>query len=277
MITKWLIFLIVIAVLYALTVIYFKNVSGTTTPTHKIKSPHPIIPANPANLRILANSTIHAAVVIALSKQTSHIAEFHLLYDSWRFIQNFSPLSQEVIVDLIVFCEQPSCPQLPSSCLPLSFNKKFDRISRCFYEELDPQIVKEWQNYLYMTSIAFMLTKEFREATANYRWILRVDQDAILSPGLFYGLKGKHPVKLYDMQFGGIGHGIDFTHERLREIAKKLGYKHAGIHNLCSTWLVSPHDAIILANYTTKIGKHFLKNEYGKHVPGKEQVNYRVN
>jgi hypothetical protein len=217
-----------------------------------------------------SNGTIYAAVVLSVAKKTSHIAEFHLLYESWRFIQNFSPLSQEIIVDLIIFCEQPSCSQLPASCLPLSYKKDFDTISKCFYEELIPSIVTEWQTYLYMTSIAFMLTKEYQKATANYHWILRVDQDAVLSPGLLIGLKEKHPVKLYDMQFGGVSHGNAFTHDRLRQIAKKLGYNHSGVHNLCSTWLVHPRDSIELAKLTTQIGKHFIANEFGKNVPGKE-------
>jgi hypothetical protein len=215
------------------------------------------------------NVNIHAAVVLSLSKQTPHISEFYLLYNSWCFLQNFSPLIQEVIVDLIVFCEQPSCFQLPPACLPLSYNKNLDKVSRCFYEELAPTIVKEWEQYLYMTSIAFMLTKEYEVATSKYQWILRVDQDAVLSPGLLYGLREKHSIKLYEMQFGAIGHGIDFTHQRLRDIAKKFGYNHGAIHNLCSGWLVSPQDSIKLANSTTIIGKHFLDHEFGPNVPGK--------
>jgi hypothetical protein len=123
-----------------------------------------------------------------------------------------------------------------------------------------------------MTSIAFMLTKEYQKATVGYRWILRVDQDALLSPGLYYGIKGKHPVPLYDMQFGGIGHGDDFTHDRLRKIAQKLGYKHTSMHDLCSTWLVTPEDSVELANLTTRIGKHFLVNEFGRNVSGKNKI-----
>jgi hypothetical protein len=211
---------------------------------------------------------IRVAVVLSLSLQTSHIAEFYLLYNSWRFLQNFSPLSQEIVLDIIVFCEQPSCSQLPSFCLPLSYNKDLTDINRCFYEELSRDIVNEWKQYLYMTSIAFMLTKEYRDIIFKYQWVLRVDQDAILSPGLLFGLKKKHQVKLYDMQFGGIGHGIDFTHERLRQIAKKLGYNHKAIHDLCSAWLVNPQDSITLANLTTIIGKHFIANEFGKNVSG---------
>lgn len=232
--------------------------SNTPTPT-----PIPIVEHS--------DPTVHAAVVLALSKQTSHIAEFNLLYDSWRFIQNFVPLSEEVIVDLIIFCEQPSCAQIPSSCLPLSYNTKFESLARCFYFDLDPAIVIEWQKYLYMTSIAFMLTKEFRETAAKYDWLLRVDQDAVISPGILYGLKGKHHIKLQEMQFGAIGHGTDFTHKRLEQIAKKLGYKHAGRHNLCSTWLVHPQDATMLANLTTMIGKHFLAHEYGPNVTGNKK------
>jgi hypothetical protein len=164
----------------------------------------------------------------------------------------------------------PSCSQLPSACLPLSYNTKIESISKCFYEELDPKIVNEWQDYLYMASIAFMLTKQYRQTIFKYQWILRVDQDAVLSPALLFGLSQQHPVKLYDMQFGDVGHGIEFTHQRLREIAKKLGYNHSGIHSLCSTWLVHPKDSIELANLTTKIGRHFLNKEFGQSIPGRE-------
>ncbi|CAF3837843.1 unnamed protein product, partial [Rotaria sordida] len=135
-----------------------------------------------------------------------------------------------------------------------------------------PKIVEEWNDCLYMTSIAFILTKEYRRATIDYHWILRVDQDAVLSPSLLMGLIGKHQTKLLPMQFGGIAHGNDFTHKRLRKIAKKLGYNHSSIHNLCSTWLVNPHDSVKIANLTTIIGKHFLKHEFGHNVPGIEDL-----
>jgi hypothetical protein len=55
----------------------------------------------------------------------------------------------------------------------------------------------------------------------------------------------------------------------LRDIAKKFGYNHGAIHNLCSGWLVSPQDSIKLANLTTRIGKHLLEQEFGPNVPGK--------
>ncbi|UJR32604.1 hypothetical protein I4U23_020064 [Adineta vaga] len=211
-------------------------------------------------------------VVLSLSKQTSHIAEFHLLYESWRFIQIFSPLSEQVIIDLIVFCEFPSCYQLPVSCIPLPDGHQLNLVPDCYYQRLDHHIVWDWKDYLYMTSIAFMLTSQYRKATNHYRWILRVDQDALLSPGLFFGLLRKHPHKLLRMQFGGIGHGTEFTNNRLRLIAKKLGYKHMGIHNLCSTWLVNPQDSIRIANLTTQIGRYLLQNEFGHHIPGIEDL-----
>lgn len=218
--------------------------------------------------RIPKSDIIHAAVVLSLAKDGSHIAEFHLLYESWRFIQIFSPISEQVIVDLIVFCEMPSCYQLPMSCVPLSYNQNLNLIPECFYQTLDEDIVWDWKDYLYMTSIAFMLTPEYQRTIIKYHWILRVDQDAILSPALLFGLARKHQVKLLNMQFGGIGHGTEFTNNRLQMIAKKLGYKHIGIHNLCSTWLVSPRDSIQIANLTTRIGRYLLRHEFGRHVPG---------
>jgi hypothetical protein len=112
----------------------------------------------------------------------------------------------------------PSCSQLPSACLPLSYNTKIESISKCFYEELDPKIVNEWQDYLYMASIAFMLTKQYRQTIFKYQWILRVDQDAVLTPALIVGLLQNQSIKLSDMQFGDVGHGTDFTHKRLRKI-----------------------------------------------------------
>ena len=232
-------------------------------------SPTPILPTS-LSMPTVKDAQIRLAVALSLSKQTPHIAEFHLLYDSWRFIQNFSPLSKQVLIDLIVFCENPSYYQLPSSCVSLSHYKNLDFINKCLYHKLDDNIVQEWQDYLYMTSIAFMLTEEYRKIIFNYQWVLRVDQDALLSPALLIGLLEKHRIKLHNMQFGGVGHGIDFTHSRLEVIAKKLGYKHLGIHNLCSTWLVHPQDSIDIANLTTKIGRHFLKNEFGSRVPGKQ-------
>ena len=215
---------------------------------------------------------ITLAVVISLAKQPAHIAEFYLLYESWKYIQTFSPWSDDVQIDLIVFCEQPSCFQLPLSCLPLSTQTHSNVINKCYYEELKLELIYEWRDYLYMTSIAFMLTDEYRQAVRSYQWILRVDQDAILSPALYLGLKRKHSTPLYKMQFGSVSHGTNFTHDRLKSIAAKLGYKHAGVHNLCSTWLVNPNDSIQLANLTTRIGKHFMQNEFGKHVEGIEDL-----
>ncbi|CAF1107437.1 unnamed protein product [Adineta ricciae] len=216
--------------------------------------------------------TIHVAVVLSLSKKASHIAEFHLLYESWRFIQTFSPLSEQIVVDLIVFCEFPSCYQLPASCIPHSHPYHLSQIYSCYYHKLDHHIVSDWKDYLYMTSIAFMLTPNYREAVTKYQWVLRVDQDALLSPGLFLGFLGKHPYQLSRMQFGALGHGTEFTNQRLRMIAQKLGYKHVGVHNLCSTWLVTPKDSIKIANLTTQIGRYLLDNEFGRHVPGIEDL-----
>ncbi|CAF1269761.1 unnamed protein product [Adineta steineri] len=258
---------ITIVVICLFITIYHHNESSSSTETNIINN------INYSMMEIITNKTIiHTAVIVSLAKHASHIAEFHLLYDSWRFIQNFSPLSQQVIIDLIVFCEQPSCSQLPSSCLPLYYNKQYQLFATCYYEELSVKIVKEWSDYLYMTSIAFLLTKEYKETILKYHWILRVDQDAVLSPALLFGLLKKHPIKLHNIQFGAVGHGNAFTHERLKNISKKLGYKHAGIHHLCSTWLVHPNDSIEIARLTTIIGRHFLQKEYGPHVPGLETL-----
>jgi hypothetical protein len=270
--SRWIFLLTFLGSIYILSLIYYRQKRSISDSTSIVYDKNVISSSltNMIPISELKYITIQAAVVLSLSKQTSHIAEFHLLYDSWRFIQNFSPISQQVIVDLIVFCEQPSCSQLPSSCLHLSYKKTADVIAHCYYEELFPYILKQWQNYLYMTSVAFMLTKEYQQATTHYQWIFRVDQDAVLSPGLFYGLMGKSSTRLHNMQFGAIGHGADFTKNRIKQIAKKLGYNHSGIHDLCSTWLVSPSDSIQLANLTTLIGKHFIENEFGPHVPGKK-------
>jgi hypothetical protein len=267
-IIRWLSFFSLLIVIFTFHTIFTRSNRSTETNTI-VTNKSSLIPfSHPASVLVGQGNISHVAVVLSLSKQTSHIAEFHLLYESWRFIQNFSPLSEQIIIDLIIFCEQPSCYQLPSACIPLSFNRKVDRIAKCFFEELSPEIVNEWQSYLYMTSIAFMLTEEYKRAILKYRWILRVDQDALLSPALFFGLKDKHPTKLYNMQFGAVGHGIEFTHKRLKEIANKLGYNHVDIHNLCSTWLVHSQDSIQIANLTTRIGKHILEKEFGPNVPG---------
>ncbi|CAF0809917.1 unnamed protein product [Adineta steineri] len=261
------------------------SIASTTSVTSSSSAPCPSLSACPTDCPSSSSSSsillpssisrsdiVHIAVVLSLAKEPSHIAEFHLLYESWRFIQIFSPLSEQVIIDLIVFCELPSCYQLPVNCIPLSYNYKLNLIPDCFYQKLEDQIVSDWKDYLYMTSIAFMVTLQYQQATMNYKWILRVDQDAILSPGLFLGLLRKHPIKLQKKQFGGLGHGTEFTNIRLRMIAKKLGYTHMGIHNLCSTWLVSPKDSIKIANLTTHIGRYLLRNEFGRHVPGIEDL-----
>ncbi|CAF5190567.1 unnamed protein product, partial [Rotaria magnacalcarata] len=185
------------------------SLSSSSLSSPSTSNPAYVLPSKISKFKI-----IHAAVVLSLSKQTSHIAEFHLLYESWRFLQIFAPLSEQVIVDLLVFCEMPSCYQLPLTCIPISYDHKLNSIPRCFYEKLEPRIVWNWKDYLYMTSIAFMLTPQYQRATQNYQWILRVDQDAVLSPALLMGLARKHPVKLLNMQFGGIGHGTEFTNNR---------------------------------------------------------------
>ena len=268
---RWIFLFTLLSLIYTLNLIYYRKqepINIKTSIDHKTPVDIPAHPIILPQTTQLINGNIQAATVLSLSSQTSHIAEFHLLYDSWRFLQNFSPISQQVVVDLIVFCEQPSCHLLPSACLHLSYKIQPNVVAQCYYEELFPYIIEQWRTYLAMTSIAFMLTKEYQRAIVNYQWILRIDQDAIISPGLLYGLMKKHPRQLYNMQFGAIGHGIEFTHKRLRAIAKKLGYNHSGIHTLCSTWLVTSKDSIPLANLTTIIGKHFVAKEFGPHLPG---------
>jgi hypothetical protein len=120
-----------------------------------------------------------------------------------------------------------------------------NRSRNLFYEELDSEVVKEWKDYFYITSIAFMLTKQYRHIF-KYQWILRVDQDADLTPALIVGLLQKHPVKLYDMQFGDVGHGTDFTLQRLRKIR-------------ILSFLIHSKDSIEISNLTMRIGRYFSK------------------
>lgn len=111
-------------------------------------------------------------------------------------------------------------------------------------------------NYGYLDSIlmAFEGYKYFKEA--KYDFLIRSDMDVFLTPLFSKWI----PINCNDFVVGGGGYSDQFNVNRLRRIAKDLGFQHAGQWNLGSTWYSTP-DQFRLVAYLTLFGMAYIGKE----------------
>jgi hypothetical protein len=115
-------------------------------------------------------------------------------------------------------------------------------------------------DYTFMYSIEFFADERYRDFLGFYYKLVRTDTDVFLTPHIF---KLEH--ELFVVGKGNYVH-MEFTQNQLKGVAKKLGLRHQGIHNLGSTWFGKPEIVAKLSEATLWICKHFILDEFGPNV-----------
>jgi hypothetical protein len=111
-------------------------------------------------------------------------------------------------------------------------------------------------HYSYIDSILMAFDGYSYFKTAGYDFLIRSDMDVFLTP-----LFGKWlPKNCNDFYVGRGGYSTSFNLNRLKRIAKDLGFKFAFESNLGSTWFSTP-DQFRLVSYLTLFGMTYLSEE----------------
>lgn len=85
------------------------------------------------------------------------------------------------IVDLVIYCEEPSCDALPVRCVHYSKVDLYHKSPKCYFREIKP-FNSEYQA---MNSFAFILDPDFESfVVPQYDYLIRRDIDAFLGPAI---------------------------------------------------------------------------------------------
>lgn len=205
----------------------------------------------------------HIAVAVDVGPSYEHTLEYLvLLHGSWQHVVSEDDGSPEnALIDMLVTCER--CSRLPIECLPMLTDdgslRPYRSQHRCMFAEnhdRDKQYFKK-MGHPAMLSVSFLVTEPMKSMLPRYDYVLRTDQDAVISPRI---LTWRPP---YGMVFGSAGVENEWTMARLEAIAKEKGWRHQKVHQICSGWYVPPELALQLASLTVTASKHLLENEFG--------------
>lgn len=108
-----------------------------------------------------------------------------------------------------------------------------------------------------MSSIEFLASESsFIDVVKVYDYVMRTDTDAILFPRMFTWISdGGSAV--------GLGYqGDDFTKKRLEAIAAHMGLKHAGLHNMQSTFYLRASKVLEFSKMLNNLTTHFFMHEF---------------
>jgi hypothetical protein len=216
-------------------------------------------------------------------------SEFKWFYRSWIEMQKYEPLRWRT--DLVVFIEkiqdsnvflffnelncsfsnrresesdEPACILI--EYVPLAKRKLHYHqisysnllsyghvLSETNFEQFYSNIQQSLSYYVYLDSIliAFDGYEYFKKA--GYDYLIRSDIDVFLTPLFAVWL----PENCDDFYVGRGGYSDPFNQKRLNRIARDLGFKHAGLVNLGSTWISTP-EQFKLVSYLTLTSKFLL-------------------
>lgn len=205
----------------------------------------------------------HVVVAVDVGPSYHDWLEFIvMLHSSWQYVVSEDDGSpHNFLVDLLVACEE--CTRLPIDCRPLVLDNGEirDPVSqhRCMWVKNDDLNLNYFKRMRHaaMLSVSFLTLKPIQSVLPRYKYVLRTDQDAVITPRI---LTWRPP---HGMVFGNAGVEIAFTKSRLEAIAKELGWRHQKIHNICSGWYAPPDLTVKLAENTIAAAKHLLENEFG--------------
>jgi hypothetical protein len=228
------------------------------------------------------------AIIAYIPASTQYVEEANrFLFASWRYsvLHTNQKDNRYHRVDLVLFSAAENMGKFSKECTVLEveasrkaklmwnreekigrkLREQIERLNRSscviVQHDIDPDL-DFWTShaYLYMNSIEFLADKRYREMLMHYEKLLRTDGDVFVTPHIF---NLQHD--LFVVGKGSYVH-MDHTRNTLKTIAKKLGLRHQGIHNLGSTWFGKPEIAIEIAEMAVWICKHFILNEFGKDV-----------
>lgn len=196
-------------------------------------------------------------VVTELADTGRHKNQFQaVFYPSWKLMKESPGSGKNVTVDMMAFCEVGACTLVQDTCreVPRGSAPDAHGDGKCFFQRLS----KTYANarYNYGLSLYFMTSKEFERVVSVYDYVLRTDGDALLLPGL----------RNWVPELGSaVGHGFmgtAFTHKRLEGLAKKLGLKHQGLHDMQSTFYVRATKIVPFAKMLVNLSQHFFEHEF---------------
>mmetsp|Transcript_63809 Transcript_63809/g.180072 ORF Transcript_63809/g.180072 Transcript_63809/m.180072 type:complete len:268 (-) Transcript_63809:49-852(-) len=101
-----------------------------------------------------------------------------------------------------------------------------------------------------------MTSDAFGDVARRYAYVLRSDVDALLMPGL------RSWVPEHGSAVGRGYSGEPYTEARLKTIAKDLGLKHHGIHNMQSTFYIASTKAVAFSRMLVNLTQYFFDHEF---------------
>lgn len=197
-----------------------------------------------------------------------------LLYSSWKYITTHSNLSskvkipgyqlpkQLVIADMLVWCAERSCKEMPKDCKQFKLPHEQKPTPQCYYfpkEEHPDAKSNGWVN-----SFLYAIDPTFLNLTSIYNYFLRLDTDTLLAPGFLVWLP-KSAVAIGEAHYCG-----DFNKKRLEQIAEKLNVTNQKVHCIGSSWYAKANIMQKLGEEVIRLTFHLIKNEFDPKLPGLE-------
>ena len=174
-------------------------------------------------------------VICYVPKGTGHAFTFlPMLFGSWKYM---TANRKKLInidnyyhnIDLLAFCHPEICPFISHVCDIYNETKQSNREvhSKCWAIE---QKFEMNVSYTPINSFVMFNRTDINEILKPYKYVMRTDFDVFLSPRLFTWKP------TFDFMVGRGGYCDRFNMERLKNISKKLGLVHQGVHCVGSTW-----------------------------------------
>lgn len=197
-----------------------------------------------------------------------------LLYSSWKYIITHSHLAssvkipgyhlpkQLVVVDMLVWCAERSCKEMPKDCKEFRLPHEKTITPQCFYfskEEHPDAKSNGWAN-----SFVYITDPTFSNLTSTYDYFIRLDTDTLLAPGFLVWLPNSS-VAIGEAHYCG-----DFNKKRLEEIARKLNIPNQKVHCIGSSWYAKADIMQKLSEEVVRLTFHLIKHEFDPKLPGLE-------
>ncbi|XP_065647278.1 uncharacterized protein LOC105846818 isoform X3 [Hydra vulgaris] len=225
-------------------------------------------------IKLIESNNDRVAVVCYVPNSIREVHLFvSLLYGSWRHINDNLKSFESIYgiknhIDLLVFSHPSVVDHLKVVCNEYNLNRNIFNNQGCYVIE---QPFESNIDYGPINSFIMFNRTDIYFILESYKYTMRTDYDAFLSPALYFW-KPK-----YNIMTGEGGYSVDFNRNRLKNISKKLGMKHAGIHNVGSTWLGETKVFITLAKKTLELTSYIYLNEFHPNLPGLEKLDLQNN
>ncbi len=112
--------------------------------------------------------------------------------------------------------------------------------------------------YGYINSWSHFLDRKSVDVILEYPYALRIDVDTFLSPSILDVVLAEDEIMVG--QGGYMGGQV--TTDNLLRIAKSLGFKHRGLHNLGSTWFTHSHIMVSTGCAAIDCARYIMYNEF---------------